>query len=315
METKENIPLVSIAVATYNGIKFLTQQLDTLVNQTYKHLEIVVSDDGSTDGTIEILESYERQYPNFSFYRNAAPHGTKRNFENALKHCKGTYIAFSDQDDIWMLDKIEKLVKAIGKYALVYHASMFTDSEGNPLNRTIASDLRCYTGYDPRAFLMSNCVSGHALLFHRKLLEIALPFPPEKYHDWWLAFRACDNGGVKYHNEILVNYRQHQNSQTDFLMLKKEKIDYQKAEREELEWFEACSKAPGKYQNFIRNWVQVCKDKDNHFWNWKMFFMSLSCMHALFYIRNKSKASTFFYVVRRSWGVKAKNLFKKHFSK
>ncbi len=309
------MPLVSIAVATYNGIKFLTQQLDTLINQTYQHLEIVVSDDGSSDGTIEILESYEKRYPNFSFYKNAAPHGTKRNFENALKHCKGTYMAFSDQDDVWMLDKIEKLINGIGDFALIYHDSLFVDEKGNSLNRTFTTKLNMYQGYDSRAFLFCNTVSGHALLFHRKLLESALPFPEARLHDWWLAFRACDNGGVKYLDEVLVHYRQHQNSVTDFLMLKNDEIDIAKEEKEELEWLELCSLTEGRHEKFIKKLFHYFKNRNNHVWNWGMFFLSLTSMKTLFFYRKKNRLSTFFYIMRRSWGdetkQKARTILKK----
>ncbi len=78
-------------------------------------------------------------------------------------------------------------------------------------------------------FCFCNTVSGHALLFHRKLLEIVFSFPDARHHDWWLASRTWDNGRVKYLNEILVHYRQHESSQTDFLMLKEETCDIAKA--------------------------------------------------------------------------------------
>lgn len=302
MNKENNIPLVSIAVATYNGGLYLKQQMDTLVMQTYPNLEIIVSDDGSTDGTLEILYEYENKYSFLLVKRNNAPHGIKRNFENALKYCHGEYIAFSDQDDIWMLDKIEKMVHAIGNYSLVYHNSLFVAENGESLNKTFSDVFRRYSGHNPLAYLLSNSVSGHALLFHRKLLEIALPFPDARHHDWWLAFRATDNGGVKFLDEILVHYRQHQNSETDFLHLKTKKVDYEKSERENIEWYEACATAKGKYQNFIKEWVRVYKERNNNKFNFKMFLMSLTQLHALYFMRKKSKLSNLFYVLRNSWG-------------
>lgn len=310
MQEKENIPLVSIAVATFNGGKYLAQQLDTLVNQTYKNLEIIVSDDGSTDHTLETLKQYAEKYSNFFVYSNGEPHGVKRNFENALKHCKGTYIAFSDQDDVWMLDKIEKLVNNIGDAALIYHDSLFIDFEGNSLERTFQTNLNCYAGSDSRAFLFCNCVSGHALLFHRKMLDIALPFPEARHHDWWLAFRAADNGGIKFLDEVLVHYRQHPASQTDFLQLKTKKFNKKKVDKEDIDWFEACATAPGKHKRFFEKWLKAYTERDEHFWNRRMFSMRVGAMKPLFFMRKKSRMSTFLFIVRTSWGEHVKTGFR-----
>jgi glycosyltransferase involved in cell wall biosynthesis len=298
----ETKPLISIALATYNGEKYLVQQLETLINQTYTNIEIVVSDDGSTDNTIKILESYANKHNHFFVYNNIGQHGIKRNFENALKHCKGTYIAFADQDDIWMLEKIEKLFAAIGKNALSYHNSLFVDDAGNSLGRTFATRLNMYDGDDCRAFLLFNCVSGHALLFHRKLLDISLPFPNAAHHDWWLAFIAVENGGIKYVDEVLVHYRQHTESETDFFRLKNEKIDRLKIEKDYVDWFDTCANAVGKHQVFLKKWARVYKNKDKHVFNWKMFFMALSTLNTMHFMRKKSIKSKFFLVLTSSWG-------------
>ncbi len=313
MKIEKNIPFVSIALATYNGEKYLVEQLETLVNQTYKNLEIIVSDDGSTDGTLQILKNYAEKYSNFFVYKNEVAHGIKRNFENALKYCKGEYIAFSDQDDIWILDKIEKLVGAIGNYSLVYHDSLFVDENGKSLNKTFSTDLNCYSGYDARAFLFSNCVSGHALLVKKNILLEALPFPKAKHHDWWLAFRAADNGGVKFLDEILVHYRQHSNSQTDFLRLKEGEISTEKLkeiEKEDIEWYETCASAEGKHQPFFKKWCRIYKEKNKHIWDVQLFFLSVKSLSKLFYIIKKSKASIFVTLIKRSWGENTKAWFK-----
>ena len=310
MEGQINNPLVSIAVATYNGGVYLTQQMDTLVMQTYPNLEIIVSDDGSTDGTLEILFEYEKKYSFVSVKQNVAPHGIKRNFENALKYCIGEYIAFSDQDDIWMLDKIEKLVNNIGSHALIYHDSLFVDTHANSLGKTFSTDLRCYSGTNSEAFLLCNCVSGHALLFNRKLLPVVLPFPDARHHDWWLAFRATEHGGVRFYNEVLVHYRQHALSQTDFLRIKKEAVDAQKIEKEDIEWFEACAAVPSKHQEFYKKWLKHFKVRNEHIFNWQLFLLAIFRMKDLFYMRKKNKISTLLHIIKRSWGEDIKEKFR-----
>ena len=302
MNSSIDLPLVSIAVATFNGAKYLTQQLDTLVAQSYQNIEIIVSDDGSTDNTLSILEMYGRKYSNFFVYTNEEPHGVKRNFENALKYCKGTYIAFSDQDDIWMLNKIERLVNEIGEYAAIYHNSLFIDKDENSLNKSLGEATNSYTGFDARSFLLFNCVSGHALLFHRKVLHKVLPFPDARYHDWWLAFIATQNGGIKYLNEILVKYRQHENSQTDYLLLKNKHEDREKIEKENIDWYTVCAKVNGKHQLLFTKWLNIYLDKNNHVWNIKIFLLLLTNMKALFYISKKSMISKFINLIKRSWG-------------
>ena len=101
-------------------------------------------------------------------------------------------------------------------------------------------------------------------------------------------------GGVKFLDEILVHYRQHQNSKTDFLHLKTNKVDYEKAERENIEWYEACATAKGKYQNFIKEWVKVNSERNNNKFNFKMFFMSINQLHSLYFMRKKASLATSF---------------------
>jgi hypothetical protein len=205
-----------------------------------------------------------------------------------------------------MKDKIEKLYAAIGDKTMAYHNSLFVDNNGKSLNRTIASRLNCYYGSDPRAFLMCNTVSGHALMFHRKLIDISLPFPDVEHHDWWLAFRAADNGGIVYVDEVLVHYRQHSNSQTDFFSLKRKTAVERKAEKDKLDrdtanWLAACAAVPGKHQPFIKKWVKLLQNEKKKTFNFEFFKMALQARKSLFFMRKKGGLSTFFYILRNSW--------------
>src|SRR5277367_1671319 len=114
-------PLVSIALCTYNGAKYLAQQLDTLVDQTYLHIEIIVVDDCSTDETFVILKVYASKYPQFKLYQNKKNLGFTANFERAVTLCNGELIALCDQDDLWHAEKIELQVNAIADNVFIYH--------------------------------------------------------------------------------------------------------------------------------------------------------------------------------------------------
>lgn len=125
----EGTPLVSVAMTTYNGEKFLREQIDSILNQTYQNLEIVICDDCFTDGTFGILEEYERRDSRIKLRRNERNLGFIKNFEQAVSLCTGEFIALSDQDDIWEPWKLEESVKNIEGYDLLCTNSLLVDEE------------------------------------------------------------------------------------------------------------------------------------------------------------------------------------------
>lgn len=208
--------LISVAVCTYNGEKFIREQLDSICNQTYHEIEIIICDDGSTDHTRKILEDYRRDNRVRIEY-NETNLGAYANFEKAIRLCKGEWIAVSDQDDIWLPHKIETLYRHIGKEPLIYADSILINEQGAPIGKNI-SDLRNLSSNpDPRSFIFSNAVWGHALFFHQSLKDKIFPLPEAVAHDLWIAFVAANLGGIAYVDEPLVLYRQHRQTFTSTL--------------------------------------------------------------------------------------------------
>ncbi len=201
--------LVSIVVATHNGERFLKEQLDSLVQQTYPHIEIIVVDDASSDDTVSILKTYQSRYPHMRFYFNSETIGHVRNFEKGMQLAAGEYIALCDHDDIWMPAKIERLISIIGDSDLAYCDSELIDDAGKSMKRKL-SDIKNLRGYNScLPYSIGNSVSGHSCLFHRRLLQRALPLNESVIHDWWLAFIGALRTEIKYTDEVLVLYRQH----------------------------------------------------------------------------------------------------------
>lgn len=209
-------PLVSIVMATYNGARFINEQLDSIFAQDYPNIEIIASDDKSTDSTVDILEDYQKTsstYP-MAIYSNESNLGYTKNFEQALRYCKGDYIAFCDQDDIWEPNKVSTQILAIqkNKSLATYSDAFLVDDSGHNLNIILWSAVLGETppeNVDFRAFYLKNCVTGCTLLIHRKLLESALPFPASVPHDWWLAYQAAYHKRLTYSKKKLIHYRQH----------------------------------------------------------------------------------------------------------
>lgn len=208
-------PTVSIVVCTYNGARFLAQQLDTLVAQTYPILEIVVQDDGSTDGTWEILERYAAHHPHIRPLRNGGEHGVNPNFLSALRRAKGDLVAVCDQDDLWEADKIELQVRALmaeaerGGSALycTCHSEQFgADGTAMPF------DSRVPNLHPVR--LMFRSIPGHTVLMRRTLVE-ALPRDNEIYrvsfYDVAFALAAAALGGCPaFVDKVLVRQRRYE---------------------------------------------------------------------------------------------------------
>ena len=201
--------LVSVVLGTYNGEAYLEEQLCSILAQTWNSLEIVAIDDGSTDRTVGILREYAARDPRIKVVINERNLGFVRNFEKGCRLAQGAFIALCDQDDWWFPEKIEKMVKAIGDYPMVYCDSELSDEHLQPLGQRI-SDLVHYQSFDDcRQLCVFSRMYGHATLITRALFEKASPFREEVPHDGWLAYHATLYGGVRYLPEVLVKYRQH----------------------------------------------------------------------------------------------------------
>ncbi len=205
-------PLISVALCTWNGADHLSEQLDSILAQRDVTLELVASDDASTDDTVAILEDYAARDPRVTVHRNAANLGHLRNFEACMRLCRGEFIAPADQDDIWHPEKLRTLLDAIGDADLAYCDSEYMDVDGRLTGRHISDDLAMHQGRDPVRYIFQNTVSGHAALLRPEVLADALPFPPRLFHDWWLAIRAAAGGGVVYVDRPLVQFRRHCNA-------------------------------------------------------------------------------------------------------
>lgn len=212
-------PLVSIVVATYNGERFLREQLDSIIGQSYSNLEIIIQDDGSSDETCTIINSYAAKDPRIRFFQNEENLGIIQNFYDLLSKTSGKYIAISDQDDIWELNKIELLLNLISNNSLVYTDSILIDNLGNQTGETLLQVL----GHKPKmgkallSLFSENTVSGHACMFSKSIVPVILSKRYETLgnntmYDQLIAVIASLDGGVKYSETPLTYHRIHSNN-------------------------------------------------------------------------------------------------------
>lgn len=203
-------PLISIALTTYNGEKYLRKLLDSIFAQSYQNIEVIACDDNSTDSTPEILNEYAQKF-GLRYHTNEIRQGFVKNFEKALTLCQGVYIALADHDDIWLNNKLEVLIKEIGNHFLIHSDAYIIDNEDNIVsNSYTAYAKKLIKMYRPHEFFFHNSVTGCTSLINKSLLEKALPFPDNCLsHDWWLALVAIKLKGIKYLNIPLIKYRQH----------------------------------------------------------------------------------------------------------
>lgn len=209
MEDNHNFPLVSVVLATYNGEQFLRQQLDSILAQTYSNLAIVAIDDNSSDDTIIILNDFATKHQNVKVYQNKSNLGFIKNFDKGCSLSTGDFIALCDQDDYWSNDKIEKLVNAIGNFPMIYSDSYLCRHDLQKMGKKVSDVVNCMSFTDSLQQAIFCRIYGHATLFTRSLYKAASPFLTAIPHDWWLSYVATLHGGIKYLDEPLVYYRQH----------------------------------------------------------------------------------------------------------
>lgn len=211
-------PLISIALATYNAGLYLKEQMASLQAQTYPNIEIIVSDDASTDGTYEWLCEQARLDARIRVLPKLPRAGFNRNFMRCFHACNGYLISPCDQDDIWLPEKTAKLAAACRPRGIAYCDSRFIDEAGHPFagHKSRMSRLK-RMGDDPPllALLQGNGISGHAMVFDRDLLDQLPEVPDTAFYDWWIALVAsAQNRSLKYVDEPLVDYRRHRDAVT-----------------------------------------------------------------------------------------------------
>ncbi len=214
----DQVKIISIALATYNGEKYLREQLESVLNQSCKDFELIVCDDCSSDNTLDLLHEYAQKDSRIKIFQNEVNLGFKKNFEKILSLCSGEYIAFCDQDDIWHPDHLETLLNNIGDYDYIGANSLIIDENGISQNKTLLEYWPVHRMPKDKDELFqhelySNVIQGTASLVKASLLKTALPFPENvRYHDYWLALNAGINNGCKYISTVILDYRRHSNN-------------------------------------------------------------------------------------------------------
>lgn len=213
---------IDILLAAYNGEQFLKEQIDSILNQTYKDWRLLIRDDGSTDGTIQIIKSYAAKYPDKIrlVEDNLGNLGVGQNFGRLLELCQAEYIMFCDQDDVWLPGKLEKTFSKMKETEKLYPDTpilVFSDLKIVDENlKVIADSLHSYHKIDPikesllKNLIFHSFVTGSTIMMNKKLRDISIPIPQfSRMHDWWVALNAANSGKIFYIHAATVLYRQH----------------------------------------------------------------------------------------------------------
>ncbi len=203
--------LVSVAMCTYNGAEFLDEQIKSIIDQSYRPLELVVCDDCSTDDTRQKLERWKSNYPDcIRLFFNEKNLGYNKNFEQAVSECAGDYIAIADQDDIWLPNKIERLREVLAASDAMLAYSRSVNFKGHIYHP--ASKRKHLEKVGLEGLVFYSPAQGHTIFFKRALLDSILPFPEKISYDWWIAAITASRYKLIGIDDVLVYHRLHDNS-------------------------------------------------------------------------------------------------------
>ncbi|MBL7745855.1 MAG: glycosyltransferase [Chitinophagaceae bacterium] len=300
-------PLVSIAMCTYNGATSINAQMDSIIQQTYRHLEIVIVDDCSADNTPELIQAYQERDDRIRFYRNDKNLGYNKNFEKACLLTTGNYIAISDQDDIWDLNKIEVMMAKWDKES-VFVYSISKDFFGDaPLEGDGTKPIRYYEGSMPEKLAFDSPIHGHACMFQRSLLKAALPFPDTTYYDWWLSMIASATDKVSCIKETLTHHRiRAGNSSRTLLDIKEKDERIEKVRRQCITHMEAFLSQPAgsiATRTILAKYILLLRRKKSNGFSWPLFSFFFTHRNIVFHYKRRQNVFSLL-----------KNSFKKSFT-
>jgi len=228
--------MISVCMATYNGEKYIRRQLESILSQLAEDDEVVISDDGSWDRTLEIVASFGDKRIRVLNHR---PCGVAFNFENAIKEAKGEYIFLSDQDDIWCPGKVSKCRAALESGAeLVLHNAEVTDGEGQPIMSETFFDLKhsapgFWRNWSRNAFI------GCCMAFHVSVVPRVTPFPQHiNLHDEWIGLYMSYVGAeMTFLREPLIKYCQHEGNVSNCVYASKNSLWWKFCKRITFLWY------------------------------------------------------------------------------
>ena len=206
---------IDILMATYNGEKYLAEQIDSIICQTYKNWNLLIRDDGSSDNTFKILKEYEKKDDRIKIIKDKKRNlGIAKNFEELLKISSSELIMFSDQDDVWKKDKIKIMLKYVGNSDLIISDAIVTNEKLECISESLFCLVKSKNGIIKN--VIKNTYYGCCMLFKRKILEEVLPIPNNKEigHDLWIGLISEKYYKVKFIDEKLIYFRRHSNNVT-----------------------------------------------------------------------------------------------------
>ena len=213
---------VEVVLPTYNGVTYLEAQLASIHSQTLRPSRVLLRDDGSSDGTLELIRRLQVRYGSWlTVLESGEKLGCIANTGVLLEVSKAAYVAFADQDDLWWPDKLERSMHLLchqeaihgSEMPLLVHTDLeLVDAQGKRLGETYMQRQRLDPARTGLADLvLTNVVTGCSMVCNRALLAQALPIPEQALmHDWWLALVASSIGRIVYVPSPTLSYRQHE---------------------------------------------------------------------------------------------------------
>ena len=298
---------IDVLMATYNGEKYVKEQIESILNQTYKNIRLIISDDCSTDKTRDILKQYEQNDKIKIFYQEKNL-GYIKNFEFLLKQVENDLYMLSDQDDVWKEEKIQKSLEKLETedLDLVFGDLEVVDQNLNTIYESFDKYMKLdrkiekYIG-DYRLQYLYNCMTGCTILSKKKYINKIVPLPAEsKYmpHDYWIGLIVSLNGKVGYIKEKYIKYRQHVDNQ---IGTGKETYKFRKLEQVRNLFIDV---KLGIFGTYVKNeksfpdelkkknrqaleYYEMLKKKNNfNFKGWKIFYKLYKTETLLYFIEN-----------------------------
>lgn len=204
--------MISVCMATYNGERYIEKQLASIIKNLSLEDEIIVSDDGSSDHTLDIINSYKEEFPNIKIIKGPQK-SVQQNFDNTIRYACGDIIFLSDQDDIWMDNKVEIVSKCFqnSNINVVLHDAVMIDGNGNEMYPSFYAYRKSKKGFI--ANIIRNSYLGCCMAFRNTLKEKILPIPEcVEMHDTWIGLIGEWTHSSVFIDDKLICYRRHQNN-------------------------------------------------------------------------------------------------------